>query len=294
MIASMTGFGRGSAQAHGLTVTVEMRSVNNRFLDVSVRLPRSLADYEAQVQSIVKDAFERGRISVTVQVEQEAEESLPIQVNEPMARAYAALLERLRRTAGLDAPVTLDHLLRYNDVFITAEEDPETLAQAWSAVQEALIDAAGQMRAMRAQEGQALRDDLAARLDAIEQILEQVDARAQNRIDEARTRLRERLQDVLDDDRINPERLELELALVADKLDITEECVRLRSHLALFREALANSDDAVGRKLNFIVQEIHREVNTISSKANDPAIAHLAVAMKEDVEKIREQVQNVE
>ena len=292
MIASMTGFGRGTASAHGLAVTVELRSVNNRFLDVALRLPRSLAAHEADVQARLKQRFERGRINVSVQIEREAGAALPVAVNVPVARAYARLLEELREAAGLDAPVTLDQLLRYNDVLTTAEEadDDET---AWAVVAEALDAAAEALAVMRRQEGAALRADLEGRLDALEAALADVETRAPVRVEEARQRLHERLGEILGDDRLDPDRLELELVLAADRLDVTEECVRLRAHLAAFREALG-SDEAVGRRLNFLTQEIHREVNTITSKANDPEIAHRAVGMKEEVEKIREQVQNVE
>lgn len=295
MIASMTGFGRGTSQAGSLTATVEMRSVNNRYIDVSVRLPQNLADREGDVQARVKDAFERGRITVSVQVEKEAGVDLPVRVNLDAARAYGRLLNDLRRAAGLDEPVRLEDLLRYyaDDVFAAAEEDPAALEQTWKAVVAALDDAIAQMHAMRQQEGEALRADLATRLDALEERLGDVEARAPLRVEEARIRLQERLDALLADQRFDPERLEQEIALLADKLDVTEECVRLHSHLNLFREAL-DADEAVGRKLNFIVQEIHREVNTIGSKANDAEVARLAVAMKEDVEKMREQIQNVE
>ncbi len=295
MIASMTGFGRGTALVGGVTATVEMRSVNNRYLDVSVRLPQNLGEHEGDVQVRVKDAFERGRVSVSIQVEKEADADLPVQVNEQAARAYGRLLADLRRAAGIEAPVRLEDLLRYyaNDVFTTAEEDPAVLEQTWEAVQAALDEAVGQLQAMRRQEGTALRADLDGRAEALEARIRAVELRAPLRVEEARLRLQERLDALLTDQRIDPDRLEQEIAVLADRLDVTEECVRLHSHLALFREALA-TDEAVGRKLNFIVQEIHREVNTIGSKANDAEVARLTVAMKEDVEKMREQIQNVE
>ncbi len=293
MIASMTGFGRGSAQEDGITATAEMRSVNNRYLDVAVRLPSALAARETDVQALLRQALERGRVNVTVQVEKDVEADLPIRVNEKAARAYGRLLEDLRRAAGIEAPVSLEHVVRYSEVFTAAEEDPAALERMWRAVEAALAEALAQMRRMRRQEGQALEADLAARLDALEDGLARVEARAPERVEEARLRLRERLNELLADQRVDPERLEQELTLLADRLDVTEECVRLRSHLDLFRQALAAAEP-VGRKLNFLVQEIHREVNTISSKANDAQVAHVAVAMKEEVEKIREQVQNVE
>lgn len=289
----MTGFGRGTAQVGVVTATVELRSVNNRFLDVPMRLPRSLSEHETDVQALVKQAFERGRIEVQVEVSRDAEDDLMIQVNAKAARAYGRLLEDLRQAAGIEEPVRLEHVIRYNDVFATAEEDPATKEQMWKTVEAALAEAIAQLRAMRGQEGQALQTDLETHVHAIEETLLRIEERAPDRVQESHTRLRERLEELLHDDRVDEDRLLQEIALLADKLDINEECVRLRSHLDLFREALA-SDEPVGRKLNFIVQEIHREVNTISSKANDASIAHLAVSMKEDVEKIREQVQNVE
>src|SRR5690606_15299543 len=211
------------------------------------------------------------------------------------ARAYGRLLLDLRDAAGLDpqqAPVTLDHLLRY-DVVTSAEPDPEAeQAEAWAAVEPALQEALDRVDAMRLQEGRALREDLAARLDAIEEHLAVVAARAPERVREAQARLRERLAELLGDERLHPDRLETEIALLADKLDVNEEVVRLRSHLAQFREAL-DADEAVGRRLNFLAQELNREVNTIASKANDAALAAHAVRMKEELEKVREQVQNV-
>lgn len=294
MIASMTGFGRGTASVHDITATVEIRSVNNRHCDVSVRLPTSLAAHEGDVQAHIKQAFVRGRFNVNVQVEGEVDAALPIQVDEEVAAGYRALLDRLRAAAGVDdASIRLEHLLHFSDVFTTVDDAEAVGEEAWDAVQVALGEAIEQLRTMRRQEGASLRTDLEARLDTIASHLTEVEARAPQRVETARDRLDERLARLVEDDRIDPERLEAEVAILADKLDITEECVRLHSHLELFREALDN-EDAVGRKLKFITQEIHREVNTIGSKANDAAITEHTVEMKEAVEQIREQVRNVE
>ncbi len=293
MIASMTGFGEGQATVDGVAATVEIRSVNKRHCDVSVRMPGTLAAHESQVQNHIKQAFERGRFNVRIQVEEAETQALPIEVDTQAAAAYKQLLERLREAAGLDAPITLDHLLDFSDIFTTVEREEDEPEEAWDAVQVALGEAIEQLRSMRREEGRALRDDLEARMDAIENRLDIIESRAPKRVDEKRARLAERLEQLISDDRIDPDRLETEVALLADKLDITEECVRLRSHLQQFREALDN-DDAVGRKLKFITQEIHREVNTIGSKANDPAISRAVVPMKEEIEKIREQIRNVE
>lgn len=294
MIASMTGFGRGSAQDGAVTATVEMRSVNNRFLDVNVRLPHRLSEREIEIQSLVKAAFDRGKVTVQVQIEQAAAAELPIRVNRDVARAYGQLLEDLRQAAGIIEPVRVQDLLNYSDVFTTAEEpEDDATEQVWPVLRTALAEAIDGLGRMRVEEGEALFADLSMRMDNLEATLARVEERAPERIVEARERMNNRLEELMTDERINPERLELEIALVAEKLDVTEECVRLHSHLHLFREALAG-DEPVGRKLNFLVQEIHREVNTIGSKANDAEVGHLAVQMKEEVEKIREQIQNVE
>lgn len=294
MIASMTGFGQGAATVDDVTASVEMRSVNKRFLDLSVRLPQHLSAYEQKVQVLLKEAFARGRITVQIQIERETDHPLPIQVDHEAARAYAALLDELRRAAGLEeAGVRLADLLQFSDVFTTPEESEANHEEAWQAVRAAVRQAAAELQAMRRREGEALQADLEARLDGIEANLSKVESRAPERVREARSRLKERLGELLEDDAVDPERLEQEIALLADKMDVTEECVRLHSHLDLFREAL-DSDEPVGRKLNFIVQEIHREVNTIGAKASDASISRLTVQMKEEVEKIREQIQNVE
>lgn len=290
----MTGFGRATVQTDSAEATVELRSVNNRFCDVSVRLPRTLAEREADVQARIKAAFARGRITAQVQLEQRADEALPIRVDAEAVRAYAGLLGHLRQAAGIDEPVRLEHLLHFGDVFTTPEEDAGVVdEQAWQAVAAALDDAIQALRAMRRQEGEALQADLRARADAIEAALIRVETRAPERVEAARQKLRDRLQELLEQTSLDEGRLELEIALLADKLDVTEECVRLRSHLTLFRDALT-SDEPVGRKLNFLAQEMGREINTIGSKAGDAEIAHLAVEMKEELEKVREQVQNVE
>lgn len=293
MIDSMTGFGRGQAEVGNMAATVELRSVNNRFCEISARLPRLLADYEPEVHARLKRAFSRGRISVQVQVETGANQRLPIDVDLDAVRAYASLLERVRAAAGIAEPIRLEHLLAYSDIFTTADDSSGQVEAVWSAVERALDIAIGELRKMRRQEGRALQTDLEQRIDAISRLLDRVIERAPARIDEARERLRERVEELMADDRVDSDRLEFEIAMLADRLDITEECVRLRSHLDLFRDAL-NNENPEGRKLNFISQEINREVNTIGSKSNDAEIAHLAVQMKDELEKIREQVQNVE
>ena len=292
MIESMTGFGRGTARVGTAEATAEVRSVNGRYGDVSVRLPRALHPHEAAVQNRLKDRLDRGKVSATVTVQHEGGEAALV-VDRRAAAAYGRLLREATDAAGLPAPTAAD-LFRFPDVLVPAENAAATEedGEAWAAAQSALDAAADQLLAMRRTEGAALAADLALRLGLIEAELEGVEARAPERVAESQARLRARLDELAGDDRINPERLEAEVALLADKLDVTEECVRLRAHLAAFREAM-QSDESVGRRLNFLAQEFNREINTISSKANDAEMAARAVRMKEELEKIREQVQNV-
>ncbi len=291
MIESMTGFGRGSAEVEGVVARVELRTVNNRFCEVSVHMPRNLAEREADIQRLIKARIHRGKVHTRIQLEQPDQANMAVAVNAPLARGYAELLQSLQTAAGLHDAVRLEHLLTFQDVFTTAEKEvPEG---AWPAIQGALQAALDALIAMRRQEGQAMHTELVERVNQMAHELVAVEARAPRRVEEGRTRLMERLQELFDDERIDEVRLAMEVAVLADRLDITEECVRLRSHIAVFRDALTLSEP-VGRKLNFLTQEMNREVNTIGSKSNDAEIAHRAVQMKEELEKIREQVQNIQ
>jgi uncharacterized protein (TIGR00255 family) len=296
MIASMTGFGSGRAAADGVSAEVEIRSVNKRHLNVSVRLPGSLSAREGDVAARVKDAFERGQLTVQVDVEVTDPEAVPMEVDPEAAVRIKQLLERLSAATQIQEPVRMDHLLAFKDVVFAAADEDEAAVDpdaVWPAVEAAVDEAIEDLRAMRRQEGQALQSDLSDRIAALGKHLDAVEERAPDRVEERQERLRERLGDLLSDERIDPDRLETEVALLADKLDVTEECVRLRSHLEMFEEALAD-DDPTGRKLKFITQEIHREANTIGAKADDGLISRHAVQMKEEIEKIREQIRNVE
>jgi uncharacterized protein (TIGR00255 family) len=293
MIASMTGFGRGEAEEHGYVATVELRSVNSRYCEVSPRTPKSVSDRESEIQRIIKEEFARGRISVSVAVEEPVPDTVPFTVNTAAVRNYAALLEQVRSAAGIAEPVRLEHLLRYPDIMETVDKPEEEEDHAWNAVQVALKIACKAMRTMRLQEGDALRRELLDRLIGTETKLREVERLAPLRVVSTKERLQQRLAEILEDGRIDPDRLEFEMSMLADKLDVREECVRLDSHLLLFREAIG-SGEAVGRKLNFLAQEMNREINTIGSKSNDAEMSHLVVGMKEELEKIREQVENVE
>ena len=290
MIRSMTGFGRGTAAVGGVEATVEVRTVNGRYAEATVRGLGDLGEHETAVQGAVKDAIGRGTAAVHVALAGGAARALTVDAD--AARAAGDTLREAAEAAGLDpGAVTLADVLRLPDVLVPRPAQ-DAGGAGWEAVQAALSEALAALDAMRRAEGEALRADLAARADAIERLTDAVEARAPERTAEARARLSARLDELVGAGRLEPGRLEAEAVLLADKLDVTEEAVRLRSHLGQVREALGLSEP-VGRRLNFLAQEIGREVNTVGSKANDAELTRLAVAMKEEVEKIREQVQNV-
>ncbi len=293
MIQSMTGYGRGEASVDSVNATVELRSVNSRFLEVSARLPRSLSLRENEIRELVRSKILRGKITLSVNVQGDVSAKAPLAVNKETARAYYTLLRELRAVVKSKETVKLEHLLKFSEIF-ESRESGESDAAEWNAFTKALALAIDNLRTMREKEGRELANDLAARINGIQKKIDVIEKLSKERIPEERTRLQERIAALLGDNAaINAERLELEIALLADKLDVTEECVRFRSHNKFFLEALEKEDGA-GRKLNFLIQEMNREANTIGSKSNDTTIAHSVVAIKEELEKIREQIQNIE
>jgi len=289
----MTGYGRGEVSRGGISATVEVRGVNNRFLDVTARMPRSLSQREKDVKEIVRTFVSRGGLTVAVMVEEESDGVVPMTVNKSAARSYARLMNDLRKAAKIREQVKLEHILKFSEVFEVKREE-ETDERIWRVVEEALRGAMENFNEMRTKEGSELAKDLEQRVRWIDETVGTIERLSKDRIPEERQKLTERISQLLEDKSIiDQNRMELEIALLADKLDVTEECVRFRSHNKFFLEAMAGKEMA-GRKLNFLVQEINREANTIGSKTNDTEIAHLVVKMKEELEKVREQLQNIE
>ena len=293
MLVSMTGFGRGESSNNGMTATVEIKSVNSRFSDITIRLPQSLREKETEFREQIQQQIERGKFNVTVKVEKRDTAELDITIDPKVIAGYKQLLSSLKEAAGVEEKISLSHYLSFNDVFVSRESDEEEIRQMTVLVHESIKKAVSNLNTMRRQEGEHLANDLKMRLDKIEEILNLIHKRAKERVPEARTRFQDRIQSLINDDNFDNERLELEIAILADKLDITEEIVRLQSHIKFFREAM-DSNGTVGRKLNFLIQEMNREINTIGSKANDSDISHHVVDLKEILEKIREQIQNIE
>jgi uncharacterized protein (TIGR00255 family) len=287
MLVSMTGFGRAEQTRNGITAVAEVRSVNNRYLEISCRLPRQLSAREVEVRQMVQRYVVRGSVSVVLEVRGStpAERLLRMEV----ARTYYNALSELVRQLALEDSPRLEHLLRFSEIFEADEGQSELL---WDPARAALEQALRRLQQMRIAEGRALTQDIRTRLRTVEQLVRKIARRGQQRIPEQQHRLRERVRQLLESEP-DPQRLAMELVLLADRLDITEECVRLRSHVMLARQLLRAREPA-GRKLNFLLQEMQREANTIGAKAADAQISQWVVLLKEELERIREQVQNVE
>jgi uncharacterized protein (TIGR00255 family) len=293
MISSMTGYGRAEVTRKGVTAIVELRSVNNRFLEVAPKLPRSIMTRENDIKELIRKKIARGKINITVSIEQGTGNDVPLRINTAAARASYKLLNDLRKATKIREKITLEHLLKFSEV-LEPLEIAEVEEKEWTIVEEAVNKALDQLAVMRDNEGRELKRDLLMRLDLMSASIDEIERTSKLRIPEERERLRERVAQLVSDPNIlNAERLELELVLLADKLDVTEECVRFRSHTKFFIDAL-DGGEAAGRKLNFLLQEMNREANTIGSKSSDSGISHRVVGMKEELEKIREQIQNIE
>lgn len=294
MIESMTGYGNGEAALGLLRATAEIRSVNNRYAEISVRLPRQFSARENDAKELIRKELQRGKISATLLLERDAQAALPVRVKPDTAKALAEMLNELRTAAGIVEPVRLEHLLKFSEVFEANTDSADEEAAEWQVITTALTAAIAALKEMRRKEGGELQKDFEKRIENINLTLEKVEQLSIETLEETRQKLREKVKHVLDDEsKISRERLEMEILLLADKMDITEECVRFRSHNKFFLEAL-HSSEAAGRKLNFLLQEQGREANTIASKAQNAQIAHLVVFVKEELEKMREQIQNIE
>jgi len=292
MMTSMTGYGHGEAVSGGIAVAVELRSVNGRYLEVVTRLPRSMALRENDLRELVRRKLLRGKVTLTVSIERGTSDLAPLKLNAASAKAYYGLLNDLRKAARLKQAVRLEHLLQFSDIF-EPQELENTDEKEWEVTRAALEKSLDALLVMRMKEGGELQKDFDVRLSLLSGLVDRIEQLSKEQIPHERGRLRERIAQILEREPVDEGRLEMELAILAEKLDVTEECVRFRSHVTFFRQAMV-SPEAAGRKLNFLIQEMNREVNTMGSKSSDTAIAHLVVQAKDELEKVREQLQNIE
>jgi uncharacterized protein (TIGR00255 family) len=294
MVKSMTGYGRAEGIVAGRRFAVEMKSVNHRYLEVSLRLPALLTAMEAEIKKRLGEQCSRGRIEATIRVEGDgpADGEGRLVLNLPLVRNLHALFVQMKEELKLDGEVTLAMMAGFRDAFVPAEaaQDPEALREGVAGI---LDQAIRELTEMRRREGEILQQDLTARISAIGDLLTAIDARSPQVVGEYQKRLTDRVRELTGGMAIDESRLLQEVAILAEKSDITEEIVRFRSHIDQFGE-LTRADDAAGRKIDFLIQEMGREINTIGSKSSDAAISRHVIEIKSELAKLREQVQNIE
>jgi uncharacterized protein (TIGR00255 family) len=292
MVRSMTGYGMVQKVISLGRITAEARSNNHRYLDINLRLPKKLYPLEARIKEMVQAHFSRGRFDISIEMDSGGRDQFKLEPNIEVAQMYVHALESLKSQLNIAGEVTLDLVSRIKDV-ITAKEVEGDVVPLWVEISEVLLSCMDALRAMRENEGKNLVLDLKGRLQRIARHMKEVKGRSPLVLEAYRKRLSERLAEIIGGMEIDSSRLHQEVAYFADRSDITEEVVRIDSHLNQFEQML-ESDESVGRKMDFLLQEINREVNTISAKANDVVISEKVVEIKAELEKTREQIQNIE
>ena len=291
-VKSMTGFGRGEVEKEGRVWTAEVRCVNNRYLDLKMKLPRGYNSLEEKIRKKVSNLHVRGRVDLFLSVSGDFSDLQEVKVNADLAEDYHTAIKTLAETFHLPLDMSARHLSSFPDV-ITREQREEDLELAWPMVEKVIDLSLANCAEMRSQEGEALSKDLQGRLDIFTTTIDTIEKNIPLLLEDRQKSLAERLEKLLGNVQLDPQRLAQEVAVLADKTDVTEEIVRLRCHINQFNSFL-QEDGGVGRKLDFLIQEFLREVNTLASKINDASIAHHTVELKSELEKMREQVQNIE
>ena len=291
-VASMTGYGRATAQIEGREMTVEVKTVNHRYLDIALRLPRVFSFLEDDIRKMLQSRLSRGHVEFYVNYRNHRDDSKSVEADVALAKAYMDAIGQLSASSGLQNDVTLSFISRLPEVLNVSEteEDQDALRELMRGVLSSALD---QLEAMRLTEGQEMVRDVSGRIETICALVGQIEARSTQTVDEYYQKLRARIAELLENVPVDPDRIATEAAVFADKASIAEETVRLRSHMQQFLDTL-RGEQPCGRKLDFIVQEMNREINTVGSKASDAEILSKVVDVKSEIEKIREQVQNIE
>ncbi len=292
MIKSMTGFGRCEIANESRKVVVEMKSVNHRYLDVAIKMPKKLNVFESPVRSLMKEYAQRGKIDIYINYEDCTENQVQLKYNESLAGEYLKYMRQMAKQLDLPFDLTAQSLARYPEIF-TMEAQELDEKEWWQLLEQAIRGAAEKFVESRIREGIQLRDDLLKKLDIMTGYVEQIEERSPEIIAEYRKKLSDKIQELLADTQVDEARLMTEVTIFADKICTDEETVRLKSHISSMKDTLLQGDN-IGRKLDFIAQEMNREANTILSKANDMAVSDIAIDLKTDIEKVREQIQNIE
>lgn len=292
MLKSMTGFGRCEIANEQQKITVEMKAVNHRYCDINIKMPKKLSIFEAGIRSLLKKYIQRGKVDVFISYEDYTENNMVLKYNEELAAEYLQVLNQMSEKFGIENDVRTSSLSRYPDV-LSLEEQAVDTDELWSVLESALNQACEQFVETRLAEGENLKNDLIGKLDGMLLDVNYIEERSPEILSEHRQRLEAKVRELLSDSTIDESRIITETTIFADKICVDEEIVRLRSHIASTRQALIDGG-SIGRKLDFIAQEMNREANTILSKANDLEVANHAINLKTEIEKVREQIQNIE
>lgn len=293
MIKSMTGFGRCEVQDESRKFTVEMKSVNHRYLDANIRMPKKLNFFETAIRSLLKQSVQRGKVDIFIAYEDLSEQQVSLKYNEVLAAEYLSYFEKMQEKFSLENDIRVSTLSRYPEV-LTMEEQAVDEEELWKGLKKALDGAIRQFVETRTSEGEHLREDLIEKLDNMLQLVGCIEERSPQIIAEYRDKLETKVKELLADTQIEDSRIAAEVVIFADKICTDEEVVRLRSHIVHMKDTLVSDDSGIGRKLDFIAQEMNREANTILSKANDLEISNIGIELKTEIEKVREQIQNIE
>ncbi len=295
MVCSMTGFGRCEVTEGQRKYTVELKSVNNRYLDLGLKMPKKFNAFESAIRSELKSYMKRGKVDAFISYEDFSESDSRVKYNKAIAEEYYNYLKEMSSDFGLDNDVRISVLSRFPEVF-TMEEEELDEEEVWSGLSKAINGAGKAFLESRMKEGEFLSKDLSEKLDGMMENVEYITERSPEIIQEYKTKLREKIADLLEDKQVDENRLAMEVTIYADKVCVDEELTRLRSHIKATKEALLKGDDkdGIGRKLDFLAQEMNREANTILSKSTDLKISDRGIALKTDIEKVREQIQNIE
>lgn len=293
MIKSMTGFGRCEAADEERKFTVEMKGVNHRYLDANIRMPKKLNFFETAIRSLLKQSVQRGKVDIFITYEDLSEQQVSLKYNEVLAAEYLSYFEKMQEKFSLENDIRVSTLSRYPEV-LTMEEQAVDEEELWKGLKKALDGAIRQFVETRTSEGEHLREDLIEKLDNMLKLVGCIEERSPQIIAEYRDKLETKVKELLADTQIEDSRIAAEVVIFADKICTDEEVVRLRSHIVHMKDTLVSDDSGIGRKLDFIAQEMNREANTILSKANDLEISNIGIELKTEIEKVREQIQNIE
>ena len=293
MIKSMTGFGRCEVSEGERKFTVEMKGVNHRYLDVNIRMPKKLNFFETAIRNLLKQSIQRGKVDIFITYEDLSENQMSLKYNEKLAGEYMDYFSQMEESFSLDNDIRVSTLLRCPEV-LTMEEQAVDAEELWNGLKKALEGATSQFVESRTLEGEHLRNDIIKKLDGMLDLVGYIEERTPKIIAQYREKLENKVRELLSDTQIEEGRIAAEVVIFADKICTDEEVVRLRSHVVHMKETLKSEGSGIGRKLDFIAQEMNREANTILSKANDLEVSNVGIDLKTEIEKVREQIQNIE